>query len=89
MGVCKYGPDVLFVHQDDVFFGLAECYVGECSKDIEAGFCLSVYVVYMLAMSMKYIPGLETQATIVKIFAYHKHPRLSQTSLFVTNFLAY
>ena len=47
MGVCKYGPDVLFVHQGDVFFGLAECCVGECSEDIEAGFCLSVYFVYV------------------------------------------
>ena len=45
MGVCEYGPDVLFVHQDDVFFGLAEYCVVECSEDIEAGFSDSVYVV--------------------------------------------
>ena len=45
MGVCEYGPDVLFVHQGNVFFGLAECCVGECLEDIETGFCLSVYVV--------------------------------------------
>jgi len=45
VGVCEYQPDVLFVHQADVFFDLAECCVSECSEDIEAGFCLSVYVV--------------------------------------------
>ena len=45
MGVCKYGSDVLFVHQDNVFFGLAECCVGECSEAIEAGLSLTVYVV--------------------------------------------
>ena len=45
MGVCRYGPDVLFVHQCDVFFLLAECCVGKCSEDIGAAFCLSVYVV--------------------------------------------
>ena len=49
MGICKYGPDVLFVHQGDVFFGLVECCVGECSEDIEAGFSLSVYVVSSFA----------------------------------------
>ena len=36
VGICEYLPDVLFVHQGDVFFRLAECCVGECSKDIEA-----------------------------------------------------
>ena len=45
MGVCDYGPGVLLVHQVDVFFGLAECYVGECLEDIEVGFCLSDFVV--------------------------------------------
>ena len=45
MGVCEYGPDVLFVHQRDVFFGLIECCVGECLEDIDGGFCLSVYVI--------------------------------------------
>ena len=45
MGVCEYGLDVLFVHQGDVFFGLAEFCVGECSDEIGAGFCLSIYVV--------------------------------------------
>ena len=47
MGVCEYGPDVLFVHHGDVFFGLAECCVSECLEDIKAGFCLCVYVVCM------------------------------------------
>ena len=45
VGVCEYGPDVLFVHQGNVFFGLAERCVGECSEDIEVGFSVSVYVV--------------------------------------------
>ena len=40
MDVCEYGPDVLFVHQGDVFFGLAKRCIGECSEDIEAGFGL-------------------------------------------------
>ena len=44
MGVCEYGPDVLFVYQCNVVFGLAECCVGECLEDNEAGFCLCVYV---------------------------------------------
>ena len=44
MSVCEYGPGVLFVYQGDVFFGLAECCVGECSEDTKAGVCLSVYV---------------------------------------------
>ena len=29
VGVCEYGPDVLFVYQGNVFFGLAECCVGQ------------------------------------------------------------
>ena len=45
VGVCEYGLDVLFVHQGDVFFGLAECYIGECSEDVEADLCHGVYVV--------------------------------------------
>ena len=45
MGVCEYGPDVLFKHQSNVWFGLAECCVSECTEDIDAGFSLSVYVV--------------------------------------------
>ena len=40
MGVCEYGPDVLFVHQCNVCFGFTECCVDECSEDIEAGFSL-------------------------------------------------
>jgi len=48
VGVCEYRPDVLFVHQGDVFFGLAECCVSDGSEDIEAGFCHSVYVVCMI-----------------------------------------
>ena len=44
VGVCAYGPDVLFLHQGNVFFGLMEC----C--DIEAGFCISVYVTYVLGL---------------------------------------
>ena len=55
MDVCKYGPDVLFVHQGDVFFGLAECCVGECSEDIKAGFCLSVYFVYVSGESHVFV----------------------------------
>ena len=47
VGVCEYGPDVLFVHQGNVFFGLAERCVGECSEDIEVSFSVSVYVVCM------------------------------------------
>ena len=47
MDVCEYVPDVLFVHQGDVFFGLAKRCIGECSEDIEAGFHLRVYVVYV------------------------------------------
>ena len=47
MGICEYGPDVLFVHHGKVFFGLAECCVSECSEDIEASLSLSVYVVSM------------------------------------------
>ena len=47
MGVCKYDSNVLFVNQGDVFFGLAEFCVGECSEDIETGFCFGVYVVYV------------------------------------------
>ena len=38
MDVCESEPDVLFVHQGDVFFGLAKRCIGECSEDIEAGF---------------------------------------------------
>ena len=44
VAVCEYGPDVLFVHQGDIFFGLAKCCVGECSEDTGAGFSLSGYV---------------------------------------------
>ena len=36
---------VLFVHQDDVFFGLAGCGARECLENVEAGFGLSVYVI--------------------------------------------
>ena len=32
VGACEYGPDVLLVHQGDVFFGSAE-------------FCVGVYVI--------------------------------------------
>ena len=45
MGVGEYRSDVLFVYQGDVFFGLDECCDGECSEDIEAVFCLSVFVI--------------------------------------------
>ena len=45
MGVCEYWPDVLFVHQGNVFFRLSEGCVGECSEDIEAGFRFSVDVI--------------------------------------------
>ena len=51
MGVCEYRLDELFVNQGDVFFGLAECCVCDCSEDIEAGFCLSVHVVCVLGES--------------------------------------
>ena len=44
LDVFEYVPDILFVHQADVFFGLAECCVGACSKDIEEAFCFCVYV---------------------------------------------
>ena len=44
VGVSEYGPYVLFVHQSDVFFGLAECCIGVCSEDIEASLFLCVYV---------------------------------------------
>ena len=47
VNVFDYGSDVMFVHQGNVFFGLAECYVVEWSGDIEAGFSLSVDVVCM------------------------------------------
>ena len=47
MCVCEYEPYVLFVNEGEVFYGLTECCVGECSEDIEASFFLSVYVVYV------------------------------------------
>ena len=37
LGICEYGPDVLFVYQGNVCFGSAECCVGGCSEDNEAG----------------------------------------------------
>ena len=42
MGVYEYGHDVLFVHQGNVFFGLAECGLFDCSEDIEAGLTLGI-----------------------------------------------
>ena len=45
---CEYGPDILFVHQGDVFLGLVECCVGEYSEDFEAGFRICVYVYGLL-----------------------------------------
>ena len=44
MGLCEYGADVLFEHQGNVLSRLAECCVGECSEDIEAGFSFSADV---------------------------------------------
>ena len=60
MGICEYEPDVLFVHQGDGFFGLAEFCVGECSEDIEAGvffalvFMLSVCGENLIFFNMSY-----------------------------------
>ena len=45
MCVCEYEPYVLFVNEGEVFYGLTECCVGECSEDIEASFSLSVFVI--------------------------------------------
>ena len=35
----------MFVHQGDVFLGLAESCVGGCSEVVQSGFCFSVDVV--------------------------------------------
>ena len=48
MDVLEYGPDVLFVHQGIIFFEIAKCCVVECSEDIKAGLCLSVYIICVL-----------------------------------------
>ena len=45
MGICEYGPDVLFGRLTNIFSGLADYCVGECSEDIEAGFSLSISVI--------------------------------------------
>ena len=46
-GRIAYGPDVMLLQKGDIFFGLVECCVGAGSEDIDAGFSLSVCVVYM------------------------------------------
>ena len=45
VGVCELRPDVDFVHQGNIFFGLSEYCVSECLEDTEAGFKFSVYVI--------------------------------------------
>ena len=47
MRVWEYGPDVLFVHKGTVFFGLKKYFVGGSSEEIEAGFRLSVCVIFV------------------------------------------
>ena len=46
VGVCEYGPGVLFVHQGNDFLGLPENHAEKCLDDIQAGFhlCLMLSV---------------------------------------------
>ena len=41
--------EVLFLYLSDVFFGVTERCICECSKDVHTCFCFCVYVLYVLS----------------------------------------
>ena len=65
--VACYGPDVLFVHDSNVFLGLSECCVSECSEDIEPGFRLGVEVVFVTLYDLNLIPLSHVTLSLVAV----------------------
>ena len=57
VGLMEYGPGVMFVHYGNVFFGLTKCCVGQCSENIEVGFCLVImlYMCWFNDMFLSYV----------------------------------
>ena len=57
MSVCKDGSNELFVYCGDVFLGVTERCICECSEDIQASLGFVVYVVSVLPESHPPIEG--------------------------------